>query len=102
MIILNSQDNLEYLKSLIEKFPQTFEMTTCTSTSDVNHFIVCDSRMIRIEELHPPLDTSDATDEMVKAKVNFNDPLRAKHHMGLFDAIWQALTAPKVVPLPAK
>ena len=100
MIALNVKDDLNYFKSLKEKFPNTFELVTAKASSDVTHFIICDSRMVRVEELHPPLDTEDASDDLVKAKVNFNDPLGSKHHGSFFEAVWSKLNQ-KSAPVAA-
>lgn len=98
IITLNVKDDLEYLKSLKNKFPNTFEIISAKASPDVTHFVICDSRMVRVEELHPPLDDANANDEMVKAKVNFNDPARAKHHGRFFENVWSKLN-PKPAPV---
>lgn len=99
MVTLDAKDDLSYLKSLKSKFPETFEMVNASSASRLGHFIVCDGRMVRLEETHPPLDSEIADDSMVKAKVNFNDALGASHCDKFFNNIWDRLvTSPKKSP----
>ena len=52
---------------------------------DTNHYIVCDSKMLRIEDLHKPL-TKDTLANNIKAKVYFDNPGLAKDYEDFYDS----------------
>ncbi|PTX95087.1 hypothetical protein DB345_12380 [Spartobacteria bacterium LR76] len=91
MIVINATpDCAKALASMKSRFGEVFEYVLAKSASNISHFIVCDSRMIRIEEPHPPIDL-DSSADVIKAKVNFRAPLIAKQQEKLFDSVWGRL-----------
>jgi len=52
----------------------------------INHFCVSDSKMFRLEEIHPEQDF--AQNRAIKAKANYNDPEIAKTLTNKFNELW--------------
>lgn len=91
MIVLDpSTPCREVLAELKKLFGDSFEYVMATTKEKINHFVVCDSRMIRIEEPHTPI-TDESPDTLIKAKVNFRAPEQAKRQERLFDSFWEQL-----------
>ena len=57
----------------------------------VQHYIVCDSNMIRIEEPHAGI-TKDSPINIIKAKMYFDSKALASAHRNVFDRMWNRLT----------
>ena len=96
-MIVMSHQYPEWLKALVEDFNGTFEIACVNSNQREKHFIVCDSKMVREEELHGELTLSSKAD-LVKAKVNFNEPSKGKYLESLFESIWSAPATDKSIP----
>lgn len=81
-----------FLAEAKAKYADTLEVATAQARNEhkVEHFIVCDSVMARVEEPHPKLE-KDTPINAVKAKVSFNDSSRAKFYEDRFDAVWKVL-----------
>lgn len=60
------------------------------SDVQLRHFIVCDSRMLRLEDLHDPLNI-DMDTRCINAEVYLDNPVRAKAAEDYFDALWAGL-----------
>lgn len=56
----------------------------------IQHYIVCDSNMIRIEEPHQEI-TRDSPIDVIKAKIYFDSKGIASVRKGVFDRIWERL-----------
>ncbi len=76
------------------QFPDALDIATGVSDADQRHYIVSDSQMFRIEEVHPPL-TPETPANAVKAQVYVDSPLRAKMQEESFDLIWNILRPKK-------
>lgn len=89
-VILLDNGHAKTLTALMERFPETLRIASASSTKEINHFIVCDGRMLRIEEIHAPLTEQSRADE-VKARVYFNNPSRANMMTATFNTIWNVI-----------
>ena len=70
--------------------PKVFDFVLANSTNSISHFMVCDSRMVRLEQPHDPIvETSPA--DCIKAQVTFKSPGLAERYEGLFTSLWQRL-----------
>ena len=56
----------------------------------IQHYIVCDSNMVRIEEPHKEI-TKDSPINVIKAKMYFDSKVIATAHKNAFDSIWGRL-----------
>lgn len=89
-ILLLSKDIPAWLSDLSEKFKNTVTIRRATATKPINHFIVCDSKMSRQEDVHPPITgASDVT--AIKARVSFNETGKAEVLENHFDAMWKTV-----------
>jgi hypothetical protein len=86
VIILDTDKIDDWLVSMQEKF-NNFKIARGRTISPVKHVIVCDSRMARLEEIHPPL-VPETPVESIKATVFFNEPSKAKVYEDYFDSVW--------------
>ena len=91
LVLLDSR-NTDYLSEKEEKYPEVLkiEKASLLEGEAMEHFIVCDSQMVRLEEPHGELGPDDPADQ-VHAKVYFNDKPRAKTTKESFDGIWNHL-----------
>jgi hypothetical protein len=86
IVMLNTAMVPDWL-STIQARSGNLDIRTAKAAEGIKHFIVCDSKMARIEAPHSPLDAnSDAT--LIKARVYFNEPSKSKVFEGYFDSIW--------------
>jgi hypothetical protein len=69
---------------------ETVKYMTATTAKPVRHFIACDSRMLRLEEIHDPL-TSDTESDCIRATVYLSNPEKTKAVEEEFDVIWDRL-----------
>lgn len=99
-IILLSTEVSPLLLDLQKRFPNVLEVFLAQASQKLNHFIVCDSTMARLEEPHGDL-TPDTLATEIKAKVFFNSPEQATMLEGLFDAMWQRLKSFSASPAVA-
>jgi hypothetical protein len=82
------------LTELASKFAGTFEIALAKPFKDLQHFIVCDSKIVRIENIHGKLDGQSSAHE-IKADVNFNDPAKGKMLETFFESIWSVVNPNK-------
>lgn len=91
MVILNQKGDVpSFLSEMKRKFAGAFDYVLAQTTAPIGHFIVCDSRMVRIEEPHDDI-TQDSPASLIKAKVNFNAPTQAAIKESFFNTVWQRL-----------
>ncbi len=90
---------IQQLKALADRIRNTYKnedkdidfkgiVVKDSETEQLNHFIACDSKMLRIEELHSPLKDSMPASN-IKAKVFFDNSALAKKYEESFDADYQ-------------
>jgi hypothetical protein len=89
MIVLGSHYP-SALSGLAKKYGKTFQIALAKPVKPLQHFIVCDSKIIRIENCHPDLNCESGAHE-VKAEVNFNDLARGNMLEIFFDSVWSVL-----------
>src|SRR6185437_2955011 len=87
MIVLSSTYP-EWLKALAQEFPNTFTLARLNTTEPMAHFIVCDSKIVRLEKIHGEL-TPDSTADSIKATVIFNEPEKGRELEQKFAALWE-------------
>jgi hypothetical protein len=88
----------EFVQETQRENPNTLEVGLLKlrdPANQIQHFLVCDSKMARIEEPHGPL-TEDTPVNAVKAKVYFNDAGKAQFYEDRFEAFWGALFSPQL------
>ena len=96
MVILNQKGNVPaFLEEMRKKFDGVFHYVLGQTTSAINHFVVCDSRMVRVEDIHADVDENSLA-TAIRAKVNFNDPMLASLKEKFFNAVWQQLAGPSL------
>ena len=100
-IIVLCDKKPEQLKTLelMRQFPDTLNIAFGTQTKPLQHFIVCDSRIVRVENIHEPITKSTRADE-IKAEVYFNDPQKARTLKTFFNAVWTTLKPEKALSAP--
>ena len=86
-IILLADSAPDILKELKSKYKEKFQYALANAKGLLNHYIVCDSRLLRYEEKHEPI-TKDSEVDLIKANVYFNNPSIAKMMEDGFDTIW--------------
>ena len=91
-VILVNAEKPDSLKQLEEQYPDTFEVRlgAAKAPNELNHLIICDDGMVRIEEPHAPL-TRDSSVNDVRADVYFDNSLMAEGKIAYFDAAWEHL-----------
>jgi hypothetical protein len=95
-IILLSDETPKFLDALKKKFPETLKICFAklrNENAPISHFVVCDSKMTRIEEPHLKLNAETSVNA-VKAKVYFNDTAKAGAQEARFAGYWDALFSP--------
>jgi hypothetical protein len=96
-IILLSSELPIWLDDLKNQYQGTLDIALAKAIAPVKHFILCDSKMARLEEPHEEL-KPETPATAIKAKVYFNDPQKCKALENLFDAMWTRI---KGAPKPA-
>ena len=66
----------------------------CNDPDKVNHFMVVDDRLYRLEELHE-VKPEGQTPECVKAEVCCNGPQKAAALRNRFDTVWNQISSPQ-------
>lgn len=99
-MILISEKIPDVLESLREKFPGVLSVSLAHAKKPLRHFIVCDTHMARIEELHETL-TPETLASAIRAQVYFNGRERAQLVEGHFDALWAILNNKSKSAAPA-
>jgi hypothetical protein len=87
------------LEELKQKYSGTVEVALAKAregAGPISHFFVCDSKMARVEQPHPPLNPNTPINA-IKARVFFNDSGLSQMLEGQFSAMWKIVTT----PLPA-
>jgi len=84
----------KFISDAQAKFNTTLEVALLRvkPQTQVPHFLVCDSRMARVEKPHGPL-TNDTPADAIQASVHFNNPSRSELLESRFDAFWSVATA---------
>jgi hypothetical protein len=80
------------MDELIKEFNGTLEIIPASASEPVQHYMLCDSKMARVEEFHEPLqENTDAG--AIRATVHFNDHAKTKVYEDSFDLLWKKLAA---------
>jgi len=87
VVILDTPKIDDWLEGMRTRF-STLKIFRAKATGSIKHFIVCDSRMARLEDVHPAI-TPETPVEDIKANVFFNEPTKAKVYEDYFDSIWK-------------
>lgn len=93
-IIVVDSTKEDFLEELAVKYPNVLSILYATTRQPVNHFIVCDSSMVRDEEPHKAL-SIDMETNVIKAKIYFNNKEKARVTTEFFDGIWDQLEKPE-------
>lgn len=89
-IIVLGKELPAWLDELVKRYTGTLQICRAMPTTKIRHFIVCDSKMSRLEEVHDEIsDETDAT--TIKARVSFNEPGRAQVLENYFDMLWNTV-----------
>lgn len=81
----------EAIVELRSKFGgDTVKFISARTSKPVEHFIACDSHMLRLERIHAPLTPQTDSGEVV-ADVYLNNPAKTKTKEEEFDYIWDYL-----------
>lgn len=80
----------QFIEDLHQKFSDTVQFITATAVKPIKHFIICDDKMFRDEEIHKPI-TPDMNSNEIKAKVYLNNRLETRIAIEKFDSIWNSL-----------
>jgi len=89
-IIVLDTNVSDLLLGLKDKFSGILDIRTGKAKSDINHMIISDATMVRIEDPHTELKISDDIGK-IKAKVYFDNRTEAKKQLDFFDAAWKIL-----------
>jgi hypothetical protein len=87
-MIVVSSDYPEWLAALAHEFAGTFTLARLKAKEKLQHFIVCDSKIVRLEELHDELNSESPADA-IKAKVIFNEPTVGSQLESRFEEFWK-------------
>lgn len=69
---------------------ETVQFVIAKTSKPFNHFIACDSRKLRLEDIHEPITPQMDSSEIV-ASVYLNNPAKTKSKEEDFDYIWDYL-----------
>ena len=89
-IVIICDEVPKFLADLKEKFPKTIQIGLAKirpGAGPINHFLVCDSKMARVEEPHGDL-TQNTPIDAIKAKAYFNNVSLARIFESRFAAMW--------------
>jgi len=75
---------------LSKQFGETIQVQKAQAEAPIRHFIACDSYMLRLESVHPPI-TPDMDSSMIKGDVYFSNVAKTKSKEEEFDFIWSYL-----------
>ncbi len=89
-IVLLSPILPQGMTDLCQKFSKTLAICRAESKEEIKHFIVCDSKMARLEEVHAQI-TDASLETEIKARVYFNDPVKTEVFASYFDKIWSVV-----------
>ena len=94
MIILNHDTPVQFLEDAKVKYDGVFDFILAKAPAGVRHFMVCDDRMLRLEDAHDPI-CNESLASTIHAQVYFNNPQLAKNQKSLFDGIWERIRGKK-------
>jgi hypothetical protein len=89
-LIMLSDQKPKLICDLMTQFPKTLQVALAKPLFKLQHFIVCDSKIVRAESPHQELTNASSAHE-IKAEVFFNNPERASMLSTFFDAIWTSV-----------
>ena len=78
----------EWLVALAHEFAGTFTLAKLKARGRLQHFIVCDSKIVRLEKPHDEL-TPDSPADAIKAEVVFNEPKMGGILEARFEDFWK-------------
>lgn len=84
----------EVFAEIKKKYPGVFDFVLANSATPISHFMICDSRMVRVEEPHEPITLNNPAD-CIKATVTFKSAELAERYENLFSSLWDRLKAGK-------
>ena len=86
-MIVAAPDYPEWLEVLAQEFAGTFTLARLNTSETLQHFIVCDSKIVRVENVHGKL-TPDSPADAIKAEVVFNEPDKGRELEQRFAVLW--------------
>ncbi|HMO04922.1 MAG TPA: hypothetical protein PKE33_09890 [Kiritimatiellia bacterium] len=86
-MIVIAPDYPEWLVALAHEFAGTFTLARLKAKEKLQHFIVCDSKIVRLEKLHGEL-APDSPADTIKAEVFFNEPQMGRDLEARFEEFW--------------
>jgi hypothetical protein len=89
------------LNELQRRYSGVLKVIPARVTGQIKHYMVCDSKMARMEEIHGNLDETTNADA-IHARVCFNDPVQAKILESDFNSLWKRLEAQINTPAAPK
>jgi len=96
MIVLSSAYPA-WLEALAQEFPNTLALARLNATEPMEHFIVCDSKIVRLEQIHGELGPDSPADS-IKATVTFNELDKGRELEQRFEALWKQSEVNTVEP----
>jgi hypothetical protein len=87
-MIVIAKDLPEWLVALTYEFSGTFTLARFKTKEKLQHFIVCDSNIVRLEEPHEELSLQSPADA-IRAKVVFNEPKIGAELEARFEGFWK-------------
>lgn len=91
-IIVVGENNSEFLSDLMKKYSDTLEVTFATAKegAEIEHYIACDSCMLREEEYHLPL-SPGMPPSTIKANISFGNKPKTEVFEDRFESTWDFL-----------
>lgn len=90
-LIVLGDEQPQALCELAKRFSGTLRIAVAKPLSRLQHFIICDSRIVRLEDYHGELSDSTSAHE-IKAEVFFNNSEKARMLESFFEAIWSSVS----------
>ncbi|HTX20584.1 MAG TPA: hypothetical protein VMD27_01815 [Candidatus Aquilonibacter sp.] len=87
-MIVTASDYPEWLVALAHEFTGIFTLARLKAKERLQHFIVCDSKIVRLEQLHDELGPESPADA-IKAEVVFNEPKMGGELEARFEEFWK-------------
>ena len=87
-MIVHAPEYPEWLEVLAQEFAGTFTLARLNTAETLQHFIVCDSKIVRVENVHAKL-TPDSPADAIKADVVFNEPEKGRELEQRFAVLWE-------------
>jgi hypothetical protein len=89
-IFIGEGDAPKAIIDLHNKFGETIQFITATTTKPIRHFIACDNHMLRDEEIHRPIIPEMNSNE-IKATVYLDNLPETRIAIEKFNTIWNYL-----------